>query len=166
MKERQKTTDEFAISIRSLWHIDSMEEKKRIIDNVYEISKVFLLAKEKPELFSQEELEKIANFKAELTPECQKLYAEVTLKKHLPFIDEPPEYTVEAVKEFYETGRYFTKAEIEEIIEWQFVCSEDKHDPELVILLAEYLEKHLYFDTIEEAEQAEDEYERKMAQLN
>ena len=76
---------------------------------------------------------------------------------HMGLVTEPLEYTVEEVKDFYSKGLYFTEEEIQDMISWQLYGAE-KHNPELVILLGEYLDKHLYFDTVEEAEKVWNEY--------
>lgn len=166
MKKIFETDDRLANSIRSLWHIESMEEKKKIIDDTYKLSVIFILAKEQPELFSKEELEEINKYKSEMSEDHKKIISEVFTAKELGFITDPPEYTVEEVKDLYEKGLYFTKDEIEEILEWQYYCEPSKHDPLLVILLAEYLEKHKYFDSIEEADKGMEEYENKNIKMS
>ena len=72
-------------------------------------------------------------------------------------ISEPLEYSVEEMKDFYSKGLYFTKEELEEMLDWQFYGTKN-HNPYLVILIGEYLEKHLYFETTDEAEKVWDEY--------
>lgn len=158
MKKEVKITDRIAISIRGLWHIESMEEKKRLIRHYDYLYRLFLLVKNRPELFTPEELKKYKQKRNLLTEAEEKLISEIFVTLHMGIVTSPPNYTIEEVKDFYSKGLYFTKEELEEMIEWQF-CGTKKHDPELVILLGEYLEKHLYFDTLEEAEKVWDEYD-------
>ena len=159
MKKEVKITDRIAISIRGLWHIDSMIEKKRIINYYDNLNRLFLLIDNHPDLFSKEELLRYRNLKEKLSDEEKKLISEIFTSLHMGIISLPPEYTVDEVKDLYSKGLYFTKDELEEFIEGQFVIDDEKHNPELVILFGEYLEKHLYFDTIEEAEKVWDEYD-------
>mgnify|MGYP002508406318 CR=1 FL=1 len=51
------------------------------------------------------------------------------------------------------------KEELEELIEWELYRPDGKHNPELFILLSDYLNQGLFFNTIEEAEKAMDDYE-------
>lgn len=61
MKNEIQITDEVALSIRSLWHIDSMIEKKRIINYYDNLNRLFLLIDNHPDLFSKEELLRYTN---------------------------------------------------------------------------------------------------------
>ena len=159
LKNEREITNDIALSIRSLWHIDSMSEKKRIIENYDNLNRLFLLVENHPELFSKEELQKYQKLRGNLSDEEKTLISEIFTSLHMGIVSLPPEYTVDEVKDLYSKGLYFTKDELEEFIEWQFVIDDEKHNPELVILFGEYLEKHLYFDTIEEAENVWDEYD-------
>lgn len=158
IKVGREITDEVAISIRSLWHIESMEEKKKLIKHYDNLYRLFLLVKNRPELFKPDELEKYKKKRQELTQAEEDLISEIFVTFYMGVINDPLEYTVEEMKDFYSKGLYFTKDELEEMIDWQF-CGAKKHNPELVILLDEYIEKHLYFNTIEEAEKVWDEYD-------
>ena len=158
MKREVKITDKLAMSIRSLWHIESIEEKKKLIRHYDNLYRIFTLIKNHPELFKPEELKKWKQKRKSLTEAEENLISEIFVALYMGVISDPLEYTIEEVKDFYSKGLYFTKEELEEMIEWQF-CGAEKHDPELVILLGEYLEKHLYFDTVEEAEKVWDEYD-------
>ena len=51
MKNHTEITDRLALSIRGLWDIESMEEKKKIIKHYDNLYRLFLLVKNKPELF-------------------------------------------------------------------------------------------------------------------
>ncbi len=159
LKNEREITNDIALSIRSLWHIDSMSEKKRIIENYDNLNRLFLLVENHPELFSKEELQKYQKLRGNLSDEEKTLISEIFTSLHMGIVSLPPEYTVDEVKDLYSKGLYFTKDELEEFVEWQFVIDDEKHNPELVILFGEYLEKHLYFDTIEEAENVWDEYD-------
>lgn len=159
LKNEREITNDIALSIRSLWHIDSMSEKKRIIENYDNLNRLFLLVENHPELFSKEELQKYQKLRGNLSDEEKTLISEIFTSLHMGIVSLPPEYTVDEVKDLYSKGLYFTKEELEEFIEWQFVIDDEKHNPELVILFGEYLEKHLYFDTVEEAEKVWDEYD-------
>lgn len=158
MKNEIQITDEVALSIRSLWHIDSMIEKKRIINYYDNLNRLFLLIDNHPDLFSKEELLKYRNLKEKLSDEEKKLISEIFTSLHMGIISLPPEYTVDEVKDLYSKGLYFTEEEIDDMITWQLYGAKN-HNPELVILLSEYLEKHLYFDTVEEAEKVWNEYD-------
>lgn len=152
MKNEIQITDEVALSIRSLWHIDSMIEKKRIINYYDNLNRLFLLIDNHPDLFSKEELLKYRNLKEKLSDEEKKLISEIFTSLHLGFITEPMEYSVEEVTDLYNKGLYFTKDELEEMIEYQFSKTHESRNLELVLFLGDLLEKHLFFDTIEEAE--------------
>ena len=78
---------------------------------------------------------------------------------HLGIVGELPNFTVDEVKELYRDGLYFAKEELEELIEWELYRPDGKHNPELFILLSDYLNQGLFFNTIEEAEKAMDDYE-------
>lgn len=157
MKNEREITDTVAISIRHLWHIDSMEEKKKIIrkyDNLYSL---FLLIDNRPDLFTSDDLNKYNELRVNLSQYEKDLMGDIFTALHMGLVTEPLEYTIEEVKDFYSKGLYFTQEEIEDMISWQLYGAEN-HNPELVILLGEYLEKHLYFDTDEEAEKVWDKY--------
>lgn len=158
MEAEVKITDELAISIRGLWHIESMEEKKKLIryyDNLY---RLFLLIKKHPELFTPEELKKYKQKSISLTEADKKLISEIFVTLHMGIVTPPPDYTIEEVKDFYSKGLYFTKEELDEMVELQ-LYSTSNYDLEFFILLVDYLDKHLYFDTIEEAEKVWEEYD-------
>ena len=151
MKKEVKITDKLAMSIRGLWHIESMEEKKRLIRHYDNLYRLFLLVKNRPELFTPEELKKYKQKRNLLTETEEKLISEIFVTLHMGIVTSPPDYTIEEVKDFYSKGLYFTREELEEMIDWQLYGT-SKHDPALFILLSEYLDKHLYFETIKEAE--------------
>lgn len=132
MKNEIQITDEVALSIRSLWHIDSMIEKKRIINYYDNLNRLFLLINNHPDLFSKEELLKYRNLKEKLSDEEKKLISEIFTSLHMGIISLPPEYTVDEVKDLYSKGLYFTKEELEEFIEWQFVIDDEKHKSVIV----------------------------------
>ncbi len=156
IKAGREITDEVAISIRSLWHIESMEEKKKLIKHYDNLYRLFLLVKNRPELFKPDELEKYKKKRQELTQAEEDLISEIFVALHMGLISVPVEYSVEEMEAYRRKGLYFTKEELEDMLEWQFHT--ENHNPELVILLGDYLEKHIYFDTIEEAEKVWDEY--------
>ena len=158
MKNKRRISDREAISIRGLWHIESIEEKKKLIRHYDNLYRIFSLVKNHPELFKPEDLEEWKQKREALTKAEEDLISEIFVTLYMGVINDPLEYTVEEMKDFYSKGLYFTKDELEEMIDWQF-CGAKKHNPELVILLDEYIEKHLYFDTVEEAEKVWDEYE-------
>lgn len=151
MKKEVEISDKLANSIRGLWHIESMEEKKRLIRYYDNLCCLFFLVKNHPESFSQEELEKYKQKTSALTQAEKDLISEVFLTLHMGIISDPLEYTVEEMRAFYSKGLYFTKEELEEMIDWQFYSK--KHNAEIIALIEEYLDKHLYFNTIDEAEQ-------------
>lgn len=157
MKKEVKITDRLAISIRGLWHVESMEEKKKIIKHYDNLYRLFLLVKNHPDLFKPDELEKYKQKRESLTKAEEDLINEIFVALHMGVISDPLEYTIEEMKDYYSKGLYFAKEEIEDMISWQLYGAEN-HNPELVILLGEYLEKHLYFDTVEEAENVWNEY--------
>lgn len=151
MKKKVEITDKLACSIRGLWYIESIGEKKKLIryyDNLY---RLFFLVKNHPEFFTPEELEKCEQKISKLNKPEKDLICEVFLTLHMGIINDPLEYTVEEMKALYSKGLYFTKEELEEMIDWQFYSK--KHNTELIALIEEYLDKHLYFNTIDEAEQ-------------
>ena len=158
MKNKRRISDREAISIRGLWHIESIEEKKKLIRHYDNLYRIFSLVKNHPELFKPEDLEEWKQKREALTKAEEDLISEIFVTLYMGVINDPLEYTVEEMKDFYSKGLYFTKDELEEMIDWQF-CGAKKHNPELVILLDEYIEKHLYFDTVEEAEKVWDEYD-------
>ncbi len=158
MKKEVKITDKLAMSIRGLWHIESMEEKKRLIRHYDNLCRLFLLVKNRPELFTPEELKKYKQKRNLLTETEEKLISEIFVTLHMGIVTSPPDYTIEEVKDFYSKGLYFTKEELEEMLDWQFYGTKN-HNPYLVILIGEYLEKHLYFETTDEAEKVWAEYD-------
>ena len=158
IKAGREITDEVAISIRSLWHIESMEEKKKIIKHYDNLYRLFLLVKNRPDLFKPDELEKWKQKRETLTEAEEDLISEIFTALHMGIISEPLEYSVEEMKDFYSKGLYFTKEELEEMLDWQFYGTKN-HNPYLVILIGEYLEKHLYFETTDEAEKVWAEYD-------
>ena len=158
MKNRKEITDKVAMSIRSLWHIESMEEKKKIIKHYDNLYRLFLLVKNRPDLFKPDELEKWKQKRESLTEAEEDLISEIFTALHMGIISEPIEYSVEEMKDFYSKGLYFTKEELVEMLDWQFYGTKN-HNPYLVILIGEYLEKHLYFETTDEAEKVWAEYD-------
>lgn len=150
MKNKLEITDRVANSIRGLWHIESMEEKRRLICYYDNICCLFFLFKNHPESFLPEELEKYRQKTSTLKQTEKDLISEIFITLHMGIINDPLEYSVEETKEFYSKGLYFTKEELEEMIDWQFYSK--KRNPELIALLEEYLDNHLYFNTVEEAE--------------
>lgn len=151
MKNEVEISDKLANSIRGLWHIESSEEKKKIIRYYDNLCHLFLLAKNHPDYFSPEELQKCNQKTRTLNQTEKDLIAEIFLTLHMGIINDPLEYTVEEMRALYSKGLYFTKEELVEMIDWQFYSK--KHNAELIALIEEYLDKHLYFNTIDEAEQ-------------
>ena len=95
--------------------------------------------KNHPDFFKPDELEYLKQKRESLAKVEEDLINEIIVALYLGIVPEPPEYTIEEIKDLYSKGLYFTKEEIEEIIDWQLYGSEN-HNPELVILLGEYLE--------------------------
>lgn len=151
MKKEVEISDKLANSIRGLWHIESSEEKKKVIRYYDNLCHLFLLAKNHPDSFSPEELQKYNQKTRTLNQTEKDLIAEIFITLHMGIINDPLEYTVEELRALYSKGLYFTKEELEEMIDWQFYSK--KHNAELIALIEEYLDKHLYFNTIDEAEQ-------------
>lgn len=161
MSRNVKISDRVALSIRSLWHIEPMELKKALIKQYDKFSRMFWVLKEHPERLSQEQKDYIEKLRSKLDEHDEKIMHEVFMAVQLGIYIDPPEYTVEDIKELSAEGRYFAKEELEEIIEWQFSPSNKNHDPELVVLVTEQLDNHFYFDTVEEAEAAMEARESK-----
>ena len=158
MKNEREITDKAAMSIRSLWHIESMGVKKKIIKRYDDLYRLFSLVKNRPDLFKPDDLEKLKQQREALTEAEEDLINEIFVALHLGVVSEPLEYTVEEMKDFYSKGLYFTKEELDEMLDWQFYGTKN-HNPYLVILIGEYLENHLYFETLEEAEKVWAEYD-------
>jgi hypothetical protein len=151
MNKEVEISDKLANSIRGLWHIESLEEKKKIIRHYDNLCRLLMLVNNHPDSFSPEELQK-CNQKIRALNQTEKdLIAEIFLTLHMGIINDPLEYTVEEMQALYSKGLYFTKEELEEMIDWQIYSK--KHNAELIALIEEYLDKHLYFNTIDEAEQ-------------
>lgn len=157
LKKETTITDELAMSIRALWHIKSMEEKKNIIRFYDNLCSLFLLIDKCPSSFSPEDLVKYKKKKETLSQSEKDLMSEIFTALYMGIIVEPLDYTIEEVQDFYSKGLYFTKNEINEIIKWQRYSGNNNH--KLVFLLNSYLENHLYFDSMEDAEKAWEEYE-------
>lgn len=157
LKKETTITDELAMSIRALWHIKSMEEKKNIIKFYNNLCSLFLLIDKHPQSFSPEDLVKYKKKKETLSQSEKDLMSEIFTALHMGIIVEPLDYTVEEVQDFYSKGLYFTKNEIDEIIKWQRYSGNNNH--KLVFLLNSYLKSHLYFDSMDDAEKAWEEYE-------
>lgn len=152
LKQEVNITDKIAMSIRGLWHIDSMEEKKKIIKYYDSLYHLFLRIDNNPESFTNEELDKYKKKRATLSQKEKDLMSEIFTSLHLGFITEPMEYSVEEMTDLFNKGLYFTKDELEEMIEYQFSKTHESRNLELVLFLDDLIEKHLFFDTIEEAE--------------
>ena len=157
MRNEREISDKVANSIRHLWHIESMDEKKKIIRKYDNLYRLFLLVDNHPDLFTSEDLNKYQTIRANLSEFERDLMGDIFTVLHMGLVTEPLEYTIEEVKDFYSKGLYFTQEEIQDMITWQLHGAEN-HNPELVILLDEYLEKRLFFDTVEEAEAVWNEY--------
>lgn len=155
--KKGETTDRIAISIRGLWHIESLEEKKKLIRHYDNSYRLFLLVKNHPGFFTPEELEKCKQKRSKLNKIKKDLISEIFLSLHMGIINDPLEYTAEETKALYSNGLYFTKEELEEMIDWQIYSK--KHNSELIALLEECLDNFLYFNTVEEAEKVWDENE-------
>ena len=56
MRNEREISDKVAISIRHLWHIESIDEKKKIIRKYDNLYRLFLLVDNHPDLFTSEEL--------------------------------------------------------------------------------------------------------------
>ena len=145
-------TDRIAISIRGLWHIESLEEKKKLIRHYDNLYRLFLLVKNHPDFFTPEELEKCNQRRNQLNKVEKDLISEIFLALHMGIINDPLVYSIEEIKDFYSKGLYFTKDELEEMIYWQVYSN--KQNTALITLLEEYCDNHLYFNTVEEAEKA------------
>ncbi len=157
MNKKVIISDKLANSIRGLWHIESLEEKKKIIRHYDNLCHLFLLVKNHPDSFSPDELQKCNQKMRTLNPAEKDLITEIFLTLHMGIINDPLEYTVEEIQTLYSKGLYFTKEELEEMIDWQSYSK--KRNSELIALLEEYLDNHLYFNTVEEAEKVWDEYD-------
>lgn len=151
--------DKVAMSIRGLWHVQSMDEKKKLIARYDKIGQLFILLKHNPDKLSKKDKIYITNLRKSISEDDEKIVREVFLALHLGIVDDLPNFTVDEVKELYRDGLYFAKEELEELIEWELYRPDGKHNPELFILLSDYLNKGLFFNTIEEAEKAMDDYE-------
>ena len=151
--------DKVAMSIRGLWHIQSMDEKKKLIARYDKIGQLFLALKNHPEKLSKDHKEYITNLRKNISEDDEKIVREVFLALHLGIVGDLPNFTVDEIKELYQDGLYFAKEELEELIDWELYRPDGKHNPELFILLSDYLNKGLFFNTIEEAEKAMDDYE-------
>ena len=152
MKKETKISDRVALSIRGLWNIESLDEKKKLIARYDQIHKAILVFKNHPEAFSEKQRNYIKKLQSQITETDEKIMSEVFLALHLGVVVDPPSYTVEDIKELSKDGIFFTKEELEDILDWQFSPSNKKHDPELVVFVSEQLDNHFYFETIEEAE--------------
>ena len=159
MKSGINITDDIAISIRGLWHVQSMDEKKKLIARYDKIGQLFFALKNHPEKISKEHKEYITNLRKNISEEDEKIAREVFLALHLGIVFETPNFTIDEIKDLYQEGLYFTKEELEELINWELYRPDGKHNPELFILLSDYLNQGLFFNTIEEAEKAMDDYE-------
>ena len=109
MKNEKEITDRLAISIRGLWHIESMEEKKKIIKRYDNLYRLFLLVKNRPELFKPDELDKLKKKRQELTQEEEDLINENFVALHIGLISDPIEYSVEEMEDYRKKGLYFAK---------------------------------------------------------
>ena len=113
IKAGREITDEVAISIRRLWHIESMEEKKKLIKHYDNLYRLFLLVKNRPELFKPDELEKYKKKRQELTQAEEDLISEIFVALHMGLISVPVEYSVEEMEDYRKKGLYFTKEELD-----------------------------------------------------
>lgn len=159
MKSGINITDDIAISIRGLWHVQSMDEKKKLIARYDKIGQLFFALKNHPEKISKEHKEYITNLRKNISEEDEKIAREVFLALHLGIVFETPNFTIDEIKDLYQEGLYFTKEELEELINWELYRPDGKHNPDLYILLSDYLDNGLFFNTIEEAEKAMNDYE-------
>lgn len=138
----------------SLCGIDSIEERQKMIETGETILNALLLQQMAPEQLSADELKAIKKMKKRL-PEWQKdLVAEIYLAKYLDMYFTPPEYTLEEIKNLYATGLYFTKAEIMEIIHWEFAKPEEECNFEVVNFLFDCIEKNLFLNSVADADES------------
>lgn len=154
MKKRTEISDRVALSIRGLWDIESLDEKKKLIERYDQIYRATLVLKNHPEALSEKQRNYIKKLQSRITETDEKVMREVFLALHLGVVVDPPSYTVEDIKELSKDGIFFAKEELEDILDWQLSPSNKKHDPELVVFVSEQLDNHFYFETIEEAEAA------------
>ena len=87
---KKEITNDIALSIRSLWSIDSMSEKKRIIEKYDNLNRLFLLVDNHPDLFSKEELQKYKMLKENLSDEEKTLISEIFTSLHMGIVSLPP----------------------------------------------------------------------------
>ena len=164
--KKQNKYEELFNYCHSLFDVHSKSKRDKMLRNADGFLTALLVQKHKPELLTQSDSDRIKGIKEKLDEKEKDLLAEIFMAKYLGITMEAPDYTMEAIKDLYAKGLYFTETEIDDIINWQLSRPVDDIDVEVICYLIDCHNNHLYFDTIEEADKAMEEYENKNMKMS
>lgn len=133
-------------------------------DKSYKIAKqklnIFLLAHYEKDLFSQKEHNMIKTLKKLTSEEERIMMTEILLNNAFDLSDEPERFNSEGIKELIKDELYFTEEELYDMLAEEISLGEDA-DIETIDTIIDCLNNHIYYDTLEQAEEAERKYWRK-----
>lgn len=153
--------EELIYSSLALRKIPSFDDKVYAVEKAELLLNALLVKKSNPELFSESERLIVDEIKRQLSENEKDLITDVFLAKFCNLTPDPPEYSIETIQKLYEDGLYFTIKEIIEIIDWENTKAEEDVNYDVINFLADALSKGLYFQTLDEADDAMERYEQR-----
>ena len=150
----------------SLIDIRSNSKKANLINNAENFLTALLVKQYNPDALSETDIQTIDKIKSSLDETDKNLLAEIFLAKYMGITMDEPDFTLDAIKDLYANGLYFTRKEIDDIINWQLSRPIDEIDVEVICYLLDCQKNNLYFETDEEAESAMEEYEKKNMKMS
>lgn len=150
----------------SLIDIRSNSKRANLISNAENYLTALLVKKYNPDALSEKDIQTIDKIKNSLDETDKDLLAEIFLAKYMGITMDEPDFTIDDIKDLYTNGLYFTKKEIDDIINWQLARPVEDIDVDVIFYLLDCLKNNLYFETIEEADKAMEEYENKNMKMS
>ena len=150
----------------SLIDIRSNSKRANLISNAENYLTALLVKKYNPDALSENDIQTIDKIRNSLDETDKDLLAEIFLAKCMGITMDEPDFTIDDIKNLYTNGLYFTKKEIDDIINWQLARPVEDIDVDVIFFLLDCLKNNLYFETIEEADKAMEEYENKNMKMS
>ena len=150
----------------SLLDVHSKNKKAALISNAEKCLTALLIKEYKPDILTDKDIQTINKIKDTLDERDKDLIAEIFLAKYMGITMDEPDFTLDAIKDLYANGLYFTRKEIDDIINWQLSRPIDEIDVEVICYLLDCQKNNLYFETDEEADSAMEEYEKKNMKMS
>ena len=150
----------------SLIDIRSNSKKANLISNAENYLTALLVKKYNPDALSEKDIQTIDKIKNSLDETDKDLLAEIFLAKYMGITMDEPDFTIDVIKDLYANGLYFTKKEIDDIINWQLTRPVENIDVDVIFYLLDCIKNNLYFKTDEEADKAMEEYEKKNMKMS